>query len=345
MIVDDSVLNRSALARWMDEQNLGSGDLGDFTPLAGGTQNVMAMFTRSGRSYVVRRGPRHLRPRSNQNIAREMSLLEALRFTDVPHARLVASCRRDDVLDGAVFYLMEPVDGFNAKVSLPPRADAPFRYRMGVSLVEALLDLGEVDHTKVGLTDFGRPDGFLERQVPRWMSELESFASLPGYSGPQLGDIERVANWLVDNRPGSWTPGILHGDYHVANVMFDRDRPVVAAVVDWEMSTIGDPVLDLGALLAVWPRSDGEADLIGSAYSRAGGLPTEAELVARYRDRSTRDTSALDWYFVLGCFKLGIVLEGTYARAQAGQADLATGESLHATAVQLLDRARRRLAG
>jgi aminoglycoside phosphotransferase (APT) family kinase protein len=347
MIVDDSVLDRSAIAAWMDEQGLGCGELGEFAPLPGGTQNVMAMFSRSGRRYVIRRGPRHLRPRSNQNITREMTLLEALGSTEVPHARLIASCRREDVLHGAVFYLMEPVDGFNAAVSLPASwlADRDIRHRMGMSLVDALADLGSVDYEQAGLAGFGKPDGFLERQVPRWMSELESFSRLAGYAGPELGDVDSVANWLADNRPSVEQPGILHGDYHVANVMFAHDRPEVAAILDWEMSTIGDSVLDLGALLAVWPLADGQPDLIGSAYALAGGLPSEGELVARYAERSGRDVTAIDWYAVLGCFKLGIVLEGTYARAHAGQADMATGERLHATALQLFERARRRLAG
>jgi aminoglycoside phosphotransferase (APT) family kinase protein len=104
-------------------------------------------------------------------------------------------------------------------------------------------------------------------------------------------------------------------------------------------------VLDLGSLLAVWPQADGEDDLIGSALARLGGLPPETELVARYAERSARDLSAIDWYVVLGCFKLGIILEGTYARAKAGQADVATGDRLHATSLSLFDRARRRIAG
>jgi aminoglycoside phosphotransferase (APT) family kinase protein len=127
--------------------------------------------------------------------------------------------------------------------------------------------------------------------------------------------------------------------------MFDHRKPDVAAIVDWEMSTVGDPVLDLGALLAIWPAGDGEGDLIDSAFARAGGLPSEREVVAHYAERSERDLSALDWYVVLAAFKLGIVLEGTYARYKAGQADAATGERLHATTLDLFVRASRRMAG
>jgi aminoglycoside phosphotransferase (APT) family kinase protein len=347
MIIDDAVLDRTAITTWMDERGLGSGELSDFQPLSGGTQNVMVTFSRAGQTYVLRRGPRHLRPRSNQNILREITLLDALASTDVPHARLIAACESEDVLHGAVFYLMEPVDGFNAAVALPPawQQDRGTRHQMGLGLVDALASLGSIDYEQVGLTGFGKPDGFLERQVTRWMGELDSFSTLPGYGGPEIDGLEQVATLLESNRPASWVPGILHGDYHVANVMFESSKPDVIAIVDWEMSTIGDPVLDLGSLLAIWPLADGEDDLIGSALARLGGLPTEAEVIASYGRRSDRDLSAIDWYVVLGCFKLGIVLEGSYARAKAGQADVATGERLHATTLNLFDRARRRIAG
>jgi aminoglycoside phosphotransferase (APT) family kinase protein len=347
VIVDESVLDRGAVTAWMDGQGLGSGPLGEFRPLSGGTQNVMVMFERDGRTFVLRRGPAHLRARSNQNILREITLLQALGSTDVPHARLIAACEDEQVLGGAIFYLMEPVDGFNAAVDLPAswRADRSMRHQAGLGLVDALARLAAVDHHQVGLDGFGKPDGFLERQVSRWMGELDSFSALPGYGGPDIQGIPAVASWLTDNRPSTWSPGILHGDYHVANVMFDHRAPEVVAIVDWEMSTIGDPVLDLGSLLAIWPLADGDDDLIGSVLAPLGGLPTERELIARYSENSTRDLSAIDWYVVLGCFKLGIVLEGTYARAQAGQADRATGERLHATTVRLFERAHRRIAG
>jgi aminoglycoside phosphotransferase (APT) family kinase protein len=241
---------------------------------------------------------------------------------------------------------MEPIDGFNARVALPAawQRDVAIRHRAGLALVEALATLGSVDHERVGLGNFGKPANFLERQVSRWMGELETYSSLPGYGGPQIEGIDRIASWLSDNRPTTGSPGIMHGDFHIANVMYEHERPEIAAIVDWEMSTIGDPVLDLGQLFAVWPESDGEDDLIGSALAHAGGLPSTDELAARYAERSTRDLSALDWYVVLGCFKLGIVLEGTYARALAGQADLATGEELHRTTLDLFSRARRRIA-
>jgi aminoglycoside phosphotransferase (APT) family kinase protein len=340
-------LDRTALAEWMDEQKLGDGPLSEFVPLAGGTQNVMVSFTRAGRTYILRRGPRHLRPRSNQNILREITLLSALAGTAVPHARLIAACEDQTVLHGAVFYLMEPVAGFNAKVALPEpfRSAERDRWQMGAAMVDALATLGGVDYRQVGLTGFGKPEGFLERQVGRWLRELESFSRLPGYPGPDIEGIDQVASWLEANRPRDWRPGILHGDYHVANLMFALDRPAVAAIVDWEMSTVGDPLLDLGTMLAIWPERDGAPDLIGSALAQAGGLPNAAELVARYAARSDRDLAAIDWYVALACFRLGIVLEGTHARALAGQADMTVGDQLHDYAAALFRRARRVASG
>ncbi|MBF4162708.1 phosphotransferase family protein [Nocardioides sp. CBS4Y-1] len=329
----------------MDAAGLGSGCLVDVEALTGGTQNLMAAFVRDGRRYVLRRGPSHLRAGSNAALGREMTLLDALGRTEVPHARLVASCEDETVLAGAAFYLMEPVDGYNPAVALPRGyAETPeTRHRLGLGVVEALARLGEVDHEAVGLAGFGRPDGFLERQVPRWISELESYSELDAYPGPDIGDVARVARWLERHRPGRWDPGIMHGDFHVANVMARHDAPEVAAIVDWEMTTIGDPLLDLGWMLSLWAAPGDDADLAGSLYSQHPGRPTEQELVAHYAERSSRDVSAIDWYVVLACFKLGIVLEGTYARSLAGLAPVETGLRLHDVTRRLVERALMRM--
>src|SRR6185369_12573617 len=131
--------------------------------------------------------------------------------------------------------------------------DPTIRHAMGLEAAAALACLGRVDYQAVGLGDFGRPEGFLDRQVGRWMGELDSYARYEGYRGPEIPGLERVAAWLDANRPRSFTPGILHGDYHLANVMYAHDGPRLAAIVDWEMCTIGDPLLDLGWLIATWP--------------------------------------------------------------------------------------------
>ncbi|WP_046301935.1 phosphotransferase family protein [Mycobacterium sp. UM_Kg27] len=324
----------------MSAQNLGEGPLENVTELSGGTQNVMLAFDRSGRSYVLRRGPRHLRPRSNAVMLRETRLLGALAGTDVPHPGLIAVCDDPAVLGDAVFYLMEPVDGFNASGELPAlhAGDPEVRHGMGLSMADALAKLGALDHVAVGLADYGKPDGFLERQVPRWLSELDSYRQFENYPGPDLPGLDDVADWLQRNVPTSWQPGILHGDYHAANVMFSPTGPEVAAIVDWEMSTIGDPLLDLGWLLATWRQDDGSS-VFSHTLTGMDGLASPDDLVQRYAAGSSRDLTHIGWYTVMAAFKLAIVIEGTLARASAGMAQKEVGDQLHEAAVWLFDRA------
>jgi aminoglycoside phosphotransferase (APT) family kinase protein len=151
-----------------------------------------------------------------------------------------------------------------------------------------------------------------------------------------------VASWLEANRPAVFEPGILHGDYHLGNVMVRYDAPDLAAIVDWELSTIGDPLLDLGWLLATWPDPEVPATSVVGVQPW-DGFPKAEELVERYRQGTTRDLSRVGWYEVLACYKLGIILEGTHARACAGKAPRATGDVLHATTVGLFERALRRI--
>ena len=332
----------TAVADWMSEQGLGDGPLDDMSAVTGGTQNVMLRFNRSGREYVLRRGPRHLRPRSNRVILRETRVLAALAGSDVPHPHLIATCDDTAVLGDAVFYLMEPIDGFNAGEGLPPlHAGHPsVRFQMGLSMADALAKLGAVDHVAVGLADFGKPEGFLARQVPRWLSELESYQQFDNYPGPQIPGVEQVAAWLEQHRPSSWMPGIMHGDYHAANVMFSRTGPEVVAIVDWEMCTIGDPLLDLGWLLATWRQQDGSS-VFSHALGGQDGLASTDDLLQRYAANTVRDLSHITWYTVLACFKLGIVIEGTLARACAGKAEKEVGDQLHAATVHLFQRALR----
>jgi len=201
-----------------------------------------------------------------------------------------------------------------------------------------LARLGAVDYRAVGLKAFGKPDGFLERQVPRWLSELDSYSAFDGYPGPQIGDVDGVARWLSEKVPQNWTPGVMHGDYHAANVMFSRTGPELAAIVDWEMCTIGDPLLDLGWMLATW-RDPNQDTVLGNPLMDAPGLPAPADLVAHYAANSTRDVSNIDWYTVLACFKLGIILEGSHARALAGMAPPEIGDALHTATLRLFERA------
>jgi aminoglycoside phosphotransferase (APT) family kinase protein len=339
--VDVELVDLAVLDRWMDERGLPAGELTDVELLAGGTQNVLLRFRRGDGHYVLRRPPRHLRKASNEVLRREARVLGALAGSDVPHPAFIAGEPDETVMGGAVFYLMEPIRGFNPASGLPEphRSDPALRHAMGLEAADAIAALGAVDHVAVGLEDFGKPEGFLERQVPRWLGELEGYASLAGYPGPDIPGLDAVASWLDDNRPSSWQPGILHGDYHLANVLYDPDSPRLAAIVDWEMCTIGDPLLDLGWLLATWPGEGGLPVGPASGLGAHDGFPTTDELVARYAERSTRDTSAMGWYTVLACFKLGIILEGTHARACAGKAPKEVGDLLHAITLALFTKA------
>ena len=338
--MDDLPLDLSGVAAWMSREGLGDGPIGDVSVIVGGTQNVMLRFSRAGRDYVLRRGPRHLRPVSNSVILRETRVLRALAGTDVPHPALIAVCEDISILGDAVFYLMEPVEGFNAGSEMPElhASTVAVRHEMGLSMAAAVARLGAVDHVAVGLADFGKPTGFLERQVPRWLSELESYAKFENYPGPDIGDVGGVTAWLRQHQPADFSPGIMHGDYHAANVMFSRSGPELVAIVDWEMCTIGDPLLDLGWMLATWYRP-GDEPVLPNEFMVAGGLATPDELLQRYAQNTTRDLSDIDWYTVLSCFKLGIILEGTHARAAAGLAPKEIGDVLHTATVRLFERA------
>lgn len=332
----------AAVAAWMDGQGLGSGPLEDAVLLAGGTQNILLKFSRSSRPYVLRRPPPHLRANSNETMRREARVLAAIAGTEVPHPGLIAACG-DETVIGAAFYLMEPIDGFNPTTGLPPlhAGSEEVRRRMGLSLVEGIAALGALDYRALGLEGFGKPDSYLERQVARWKAQLDSYAEFDGWTGPaEIPGVDRVAAWLDAHRPSTFQPGIIHGDYHLANVMYRHDSGDLAAIVDWELTTIGDPLLDLGWLMATWP--EGETPAPGAVGVQPWtGFPTADELVEHYRPRTTRDLSTLDWYAVLACYKLGIILEGTHARACAGRAPKATGDRLHATTIGLFQRALR----
>lgn len=338
-----SSIDLDVLAGWMDSEGLGSGPLTEVTALEGGTQNILMRFVRDGLTYVVRRGPQHLRPASNELIMREATILTALRGTDVPHPEVIATCSDEEVMGGAVFYLMEYVEGFNPTVTLPGlhASDRSIRYQMGLKAADAITALGALDYVSLGLDSFGHPEGFIDRQVGRWMAECESYSRFEAYPGPEIPGLNAIASWLDANKPVAFTPGIMHGDYHMANLRYRLDGPEVAAIVDWEMCTIGDPLLDLGWMLATWPDESGLGVGMPNVTALSGGLPRMSEFVARYAERSGRDLSAVEWYTVLACFKLGIILEGTYARAFAGKAPKAVGDLLHSITIALFERARR----
>ena len=263
------------LDTWMDEQGLPAGPIEAIERLEGGTQNILFRFARGGRRYVLRRPPIHKRANSDETMRREARVLAALAGTDVPHPGLIAACP-DEGLLGAAFYLMEPVDGFNAGNG-PAR---PARGRSGDPARHGLRDggrdrcarlrstigrsgsRGSVDRTAISSGRF-RAGATSSRATPNWRA-------IPV---PRFPASTRSRSWLEAHRPSDSQPGILHGDYHIANVMFSYDGPELAAIIDWELATVGDPLLDLGALVASWPDDEGKSPL-GNTTGVMDGLPS-----------------------------------------------------------------------
>lgn len=316
----------------MDVRHLGAGPLGDVELLVGGTQNVLLRFTRAERGYVLRRPPLHKRANSDETMRREARVLAALAGSAVPHPGLIAAEPDVDVL-GAAFYLMDAIGGVNPTLGLPePLASSPDRQRrMGLAMPDALAALAAIDVAHTGIGDLGRADGWLERQVPRWRSQLESYGQLEGYPGPEIGDVAEVAAWLDAHRPQRMRATLIHGDFHFANVLVDPATGELAAVVDWELATIGHPLLDLGHLLATWPAAESGVAELDTAY-----LPSVDEVIDRYAVASGgADLADLTWFRVLACYRLGIILEGTNARAAAGLAQVEVGDRLHEITVRL----------
>jgi aminoglycoside phosphotransferase (APT) family kinase protein len=337
--MSNEVFHPGRLCAWLDGHQLGSGPVRNARMLAGGTQNIVIRFDRGERSFVLRRPALHPRPEAAKTIQREAAVLRALRDTGVPHPRFIAACDDPDII-GAGFYLMAEAAGFNVCVTMPApvRGSPQLRHKIGLALVDGIVTLSKVDPFAVGLSGFGKLDGYLQRQAPRWAAQLESYRQISGWPGTEdLGPVAEIGSWLENHLPAECQPGLMHGDCHLGNALF-LDTGELSALLDWELSAVGDPLLDLGRLLAAWPNADGEGPL-SLKVEPWSGFPERDELIARYQSGTKRKMADLNWFEVLACYKLGIILEGTYARACAGLADSETGLRLHRSAIALLRRA------
>ena len=331
--LDDAAV--AALTGWVRAKSIGS-EVTDVVPLTGGSQNVVVRLSIDGRRLVLRRPPPHPRTNSDRTMQREIAVLRTLAGSRVPHPAIVAACEDTAVL-GVVFYLMEEVDGFNPGNEITPAYahDAAMRHQVGLNYAADVARLGRADWQGRPLEQWRRPGSFLERQVPQWRSAVAAYRRQDGYAHDSLPGVDALCDWLEANQPGGYAPGIVHGDIHLNNTMLRRDTPEVAAFVDWEMCTIGDPLLDLGWMLVCWPS---EPDPLGSAgyLAELGGLASRAELLQAYLAAGGQATEHLDWYLALACLKLGVVIEGTWARYLAGRATREAGEWLHESAVTLM---------
>jgi len=314
-LADDPVIDTDALARWMDAQHLpGYGEPLAARYISGGASNEIFALQRGNIRMALRKPPAKVPKGRNEIMLREYRVLAALNDSDVPHPEGIAVCEDTAVL-GSCFYIMGHIDGWTPMGDLPPPFDRDPRLRaaMANELVDAIAKLGQVDWRAAGLQDFGKPQGFLERQVDRWLAHLANiqFRELPG--------LNEAAQWLRRHTPRSFKPGIIHGDYQFANVMFHHgEEAKLAAIVDWEMATIGDPLLDLAWIMMTWP-DPGEDRSTG--YVDFTGMPSRGELMQRYADASGLPIDAMDYYIVLARFKMACVLEAGYARYVQGAAD------------------------
>ena len=337
--------NWPRLQAWIDQQDLpGAGPITGVLKLAGGTQNNVFLLQRGREQFVLRRPPLHLRAKSDETMLREVRVLRALDGSEVPHPRLYAGCEDLSVL-GACFYVMAALEGFSPWQELPGRyaEEASWRRQMGEALVGAAAALGALDHVRLGLSDLGRPVNWHERQVDRWRSQLEGYGEYLNYKGEALPHVDEIGRWLSDNVPAERRIGVIHGDLNICNVMFSHRSPAITGIVDWELTTLGDPLLDLGWILASWCERDdppGQEPLVRPW----DGFPSRNELVQRYGELAGREMSVMPWFFTLACFKLGCILEGNYARAGAGLTPPEIGARHHARAMWLMRKARQIIA-
>jgi aminoglycoside phosphotransferase (APT) family kinase protein len=306
------------LGRWMDEQGLpGAGEPVHTRYISGGASNEIFEIQRGDQRVVLRRPPRVVPKGRNETMLREYRVLDALNGTDVPHPEAIAACSDDDVI-GSSFYLMGLVDGWSPMGMggvwpAPFDADLTARAGLAYQLVDGIAKLAKVDWQARGLEGFGKPEGFHDRQVDRW------FAHLAAFQFREIPGLDVAGEWLRTHKPRQWEPGIIHGDYQFANVMFARGAPArLAAIVDWEMATVGDPLLDLGWVLQGWSNTDEDRS---AGYVPMDGMPNREDLLEYYSRESGRPVDDIDYYIVLARFKLAIVLEGGYARVVNGDAD------------------------
>jgi len=310
-----TIADADRLVAWMDAEGLpGAGQPLEHRYISGGSQNEIYEIRRGDLHGAMRIPPATAPPDRDKGILREWRIIEALDGTDVPHTEAIAVCTDPSVL-GRTFYLMGFVDGWspmNARDGWPAPFDTDLDARRGLAfeLIEGIARLSKVDWKAKGLEDLGRPDGFHERQVDRWTAFLERI------KGRELPGFDEASAWLRSHAPLDFIPGIMHGDYQFANVMYRDGAPArLAAIVDWEMGTVGDPKLDLAWVVQSWPEDTSGGEGAVGGYVDLTGMPSRAELLERYSASSGRQVDDIDYYVVLAKWKLAVVLEQGYQRS------------------------------
>jgi len=310
-------IDRTGVETWFERQVEGVALPLAFERISGGHSNLTYGVTdSSGKRWALRRPPLGKRLGSAHDMGREFKVVSALGPTPVPVAPVVGLCE-DESVNGAPFYVMEFVEGpilrgLAEAEAFPDEAD---RRAIGERVADTLVAIHAVDPDAVGLGDLGRKEDYVARQLHRWQGQWEKSKTR------ELAAIDAVHERLAARIPAQGPATIVHGDYRLDNMILSPEGEV-AAVVDWELCTLGDPLADIGLLMVYWPEpgEDGEEPIaLGQPANLAPGFPTRAELRERYAERSGRDLAQLDFFIALGYWKLAIILEGVYARYAAGQ--------------------------
>jgi aminoglycoside phosphotransferase (APT) family kinase protein len=327
------LLVRRPLEAFLNAHGLGSGPL-EAEPVGEGHSNVTYLIRRAGGTWVLRRPPRPPLPPSAHDVLREARLLTAVRDTAARVPEVLATCD-DEAVIGAPFYVMERVEGHVMTSDVPP-ALADDTRRIGEELIDALVEVHAVDWRACGLEGYGKPTGYLDRQLRRFGGLWEHNRTR------ELPVLDNVTAWLAEHRPESPDATIVHGDYRLGNTMFAPEAPArLVAIFDWELATIGDPLADVGYLVATWSQHDDPDDPLRglSAATRRPGFPTREQLIARYEERAGRSMSDVRWYMTLALWKSAVFLEGSYKRRLAGTTDDAFFDRLETGVPAMAERA------
>ena len=311
-------IDRDRVSAWLAEHVDGAVAPFRFELITGGRSNLTFLVTDgAGTRFVLRRPPTGHVLATAHDMEREHRLITAVGRTDVPVPRTLGLCT-DDSVNGAPFYVMSFVDG--EVLDSPEKArllPEPLRRPAAEHLVDVLADLHAADVDEIGLGDLARKEGYVERQIKRWTTQWANSKTR------ELPEIDAVAAHLAAHIPEQQGVAVAHGDYRFGNVLTDVSQGRIAAVLDWELCTLGDPLADLGYLGVYWAGDDGEAR--HNDPTSAPGFPSYAEMVDRYAARTGRDVSGIGYYVAFSSFRLAVISEGVYARyvhgAMADQVD------------------------
>ena len=313
-MVGDEAIDQSGVESWFEREVDGARPPLEFDRISGGRSNLTYGVTDSaGRRWALRRPPLGKRLASAHDMVREHRILAALAPTDVPVPPVVALCE-DDSVNGAPFYVMEFVDGpiLRTRAEAEQEFGESDRTAIGGRVVDTLVAIHAVDPDDVGLGDLGRKEDYVARQLHRWQGQWEKSKTR------ELEVVDDVHNRLAARIPDQGPATIVHGDYRLDNMILSPAGEI-AAVVDWELCTLGDPLADVGMLLVYWSEPGDELMPLFDPPTTAAGFPKREEVRRRYAELSGRDLGEIDYYVALACWKLAIILEGVFSRYAAGQ--------------------------